>query len=56
MKAKENTQSTRINQDLTREIKIFVAQNGGSIKAVLEHGAIWVMSKGAKEYIQKLKK
>ena len=52
MKAKEVTQSTRINQDLAREIKIFVAANGGSIKTVLEQGALWIMSKGSKEYLK----
>jgi len=44
-----------IDKGLMRQIKMFVAANGGSIKSVLENGAIWVMSKGAKEYINKLK-
>lgn len=52
MKAKEETQSIRINKDLAKEIKMFVAANGGSIKTVLERGGLWVMSKGAKEYLK----
>lgn len=39
-----------------KNIRKFVAENGGSIRKVLESGALWVMSKGAKEYINKLKK
>jgi hypothetical protein len=53
---KDNTDSARLGKDVMKDIRIFVANNGGSIRAVLEHGAIWVMSKGAKEYINKLKK
>jgi len=45
-----------IDKELMKEIRIFVAKNGGSIRKVLEQGSVWVMSKGAKEYIQKLKK
>ena len=57
MKAeKEETQSVRISKSVVKEVRKFVAENGGSIRAALEHGSIWAMSKGAKEYIQKLKK
>jgi hypothetical protein len=51
-----NTTPGHIHKDVMKDIRKFVANNGGSIRAVLEHGALWVMSKGAKEYIQKLKK
>jgi hypothetical protein len=52
----DKTGPVRIDKDVIRDIKMFVAANGGSIKALLEHGAVYVMSKGAKEYINKLKK
>jgi hypothetical protein len=48
--------SIKVNGEIAQALKIFVANNGGTIKSALEHGAIWVMSKGAKEYINKLKK
>jgi hypothetical protein len=51
-----NDQSIKLDKDLVKKIRIFVANNGGTIKSALEHGAIWVMSKGAKEYIKSLKK
>jgi hypothetical protein len=50
------TGPARIDKDIIKDIKIFIANNGGTIKQVLESGALWVMSKGAKEYINKLKK
>jgi hypothetical protein len=50
------TTPAHVDKDIIKLIRKFVAENGGSIKAVLEHGAIWVMSKGAKDYINKLKK
>jgi hypothetical protein len=50
------TAPARIDKDMMKDIKVFVANNGGTIKKVLECGALWVMSKGAKEYINKLKK
>lgn len=53
---KPKTTPGHIDKSLMKDIRKFVAENGGSIRSVLEHGAIWVMSKGAKEYIQKLKK
>lgn len=56
MKVKEPTQSVRIDKDVVKDIKRFIIDNGGSIRSVLEHGAIWAMTKGAKEYIQKLNK
>jgi hypothetical protein len=52
----EETKPVRLKKDIVKDLKKFVANNGGTIKSALEHGAIWVMSKGAKEYIQKLKK
>lgn len=53
---KDNTDSARLDKGIMKKIRIFVAQNGGSIRAVLENGALWTMSDGAKEYIKKLKK
>lgn len=50
------TTPAHVDRKVVKDIRKFVAENGGSIRAVLERGAIWVMSKGAKEYIQKLKK
>ena len=50
------TTPAHIDRNVAKTIRKFVAENGGSIKAVLEHGAIWAMTKGAKDYIQKLKK
>ena len=52
----EKTRPIRVDNDLARKLKEFVGKNGGTIKSALEHGAIWVMSKGAKEYLGKLKK
>jgi hypothetical protein len=53
----ENKRDTaKLSPDLLKEVRHFVAENGGSIRKVLECGALWVMSKGAKEYISKLKK
>jgi hypothetical protein len=52
---KEETTPVRLNKDLVKQVKKFVGNNGGSIKQALTHGAIWVMSKGAKEYLTKLK-
>ena len=53
----ENKRDTaKLSPDLLKEVRHFVAENGGSIKKVLESGALWVMSKGAKDYIDKLKK
>ena len=52
----EETKPVRLKKDIVKDLKKFVANNGGTIKSALEHGAIWVMSKGAKEYFQKLKK
>ena len=51
-----NTTPGHIDKEVMKDIRKFVANNGGTIKQVLESGALWVMSKGAKEYIQKLKK
>jgi hypothetical protein len=56
MKSARTTTPEHIDKKLVGEIRKFVANNGGTIKQVLECGALWVMSKGAKEYIQKLKK
>ncbi len=56
MKKVEITDSARIEKGLMKKIRVFVAEKGGSIKAVLETGALWVMSDGAKEYIKNLKK
>jgi hypothetical protein len=52
----EELESAKLSKSVLKDIRIYVAQNGGTIRAVLESGALWVMSKGAKEYIQKLKK
>jgi hypothetical protein len=52
----EETKPVRVKRKVVEDLKKFVANNGGTIKSALEHGAIWVMSKGAKEYIQNLKK
>lgn len=51
----DKTKSIKVNEEIARDLKKFVANNGGTIKSAMEHGAIWVMSKGAKEYISKLK-
>lgn len=48
--------SVKMDTEIARELKKFVANNGGTIKAALEAGAIWVMSKGAKEYLKKIQK
>ena len=53
--SKSPTGPARIDKDIIKDIKVFVANNGGTIKQVLECGALWVMSKGAKEYVNKLK-
>jgi hypothetical protein len=53
--SKNNTGPARLDKDIIKDIKVFVANNGGTIKKVLESGALWVMSKGAKEYLQKIK-
>lgn len=50
-----STQSIRIGKDVVKDIKHFIADNGGSIRSVLEHGSVWAMSAGAKEYLRKLK-
>ena len=55
MKAEE-LESAKLSKTVMKDIRIYVANNGGTIREVLEKGAIWVMSKGAKEYINKLKK
>lgn len=52
----EKTKSIKVDREIAKELKRFVANNGGTIKSALEHGAIWVMSKGAKEYLNKIKK
>lgn len=44
MKEKEKTQSVRINQKKAKEIKVFVAQHGGTMKGVLEKGATYIMN------------
>ena len=54
--SENNTGPARIDKGVIKDIKVFVANNGGTIKQVLESGALWVMSKGAKEYIKSLKK
>ena len=54
MADKEKTKSIKLNEELAIELKKFVAGNGGTIKSALEFGGIWVMSKGAKEYLRKL--
>jgi hypothetical protein len=53
---KDEIESAKLHKDVMKDIRKFVAENGGSIRKVLECGALWVMSKGAKEYINKLKK
>lgn len=53
---KEETDSARVEKGVMKKIRLFVAEKGGSIKSVLETGALWVMSDGAKEYLKKLKK
>jgi hypothetical protein len=53
---KPKTTPGHIDKGVMKDVRKFVAEHGGSIREVLEHGAIWVMSKGAKEYINKLKK
>jgi len=56
MKSERTTTPEHISREIVADIRKFVAENGGSIRKVLESGALWVMSKGAKEYIQKLNK
>lgn len=55
MKSSKPTQSVRIDKEVVKDVKIFVANNGGSIKAVLQNGALAVMSKGAKSYLKYLR-
>lgn len=50
------TEPAHLDRDIMKKIRKFVGDNGGNIKQVLESGALWVMSDGAKEYIKKLKK
>lgn len=52
----QETGSARLDSHIIWQIKLFVAENGGNIRSVLETGALWVMSDGAKEYIKKIKK
>lgn len=56
MKSENNTQSVRVDKDVVKDIKRFIIDNGGSIRKVLEHGALWAMTSGAKEYLKKLKR
>jgi hypothetical protein len=51
---KDNLESAKLHKDVMKDIRRFVAENGGSIRKVLESGALWVMSKGAKEYIKSI--
>jgi hypothetical protein len=51
----EKSTPVKVDKDIVKELKKFAANNGGTIKSALEYGAIWVMSKGAKEYLAKLK-
>lgn len=53
---KGKTRPIRVEENLAQKLKEFVAKKGGSIKAALECGALWVMSDGAKEYLKKIKK
>lgn len=41
----EKTQSVRINQDVVKEIKRFIIDNGGTIRSILEEGAALRMKK-----------
>jgi hypothetical protein len=51
-----NDKSVKVDAELVKELKKFVANNGGTIKSALEQGGVWIMSKGAKNYIKNLKK
>ncbi len=51
-KETEQTQSVRINQDVAKDAKVFATRKGGSIKAILEYGATWVMTDGKNQYIE----
>lgn len=44
MKAeKEDTQTVRISKEVVREIKMNIAEFGGTIKSILERGAEYAM-------------
>jgi len=55
-KEPEKTQSVRINQDVAKDAKVFATRKGGSIKAILEYGAKWVMTDGRDQYLDHIKK
>lgn len=54
-KGPKATQSVRINQDVAKDAKVFATRKGGSIKAILEYGAKWVMAEGREQYIESVK-
>jgi hypothetical protein len=49
------TESTRIDKEIHRMIKIFVAEYGGNIRKVLEFGAKHILGNGKDKYIKELK-
>jgi hypothetical protein len=51
----EKVRTIKVSDEIAKELKKFVANNGGTIKLALESGAVWVMTNGAKEYLQKIK-
>lgn len=55
-KETEKTQSVRINQDIAKDVKVFATRKGGSIKAILEYGAKWVMTDGRDQYLEHMNK
>lgn len=56
LRGMKGEKTVKISGEIAKELKKFVAENGGTIKSAMQIGALWVMSKGAKEYLNSLKK